>query len=206
VLLSNPEVADVLNREVVPCWETVRPAPQVTINFGNGRVLRRTLQGNTVILLCLPDGRVVDAFPGVYVPRDFLAELKGTLDFLRGDGRHLSPERLRAWHEGQVTEAIRHEQMRTTLSKAFVESPLLAALGISARPAPPGPAAQARPPVALADPGAALAAVSARIEDVSKQPASVEQLRVRYARTAQGRQPTAEELGRWSWRSTHAST
>jgi hypothetical protein len=182
-----------LKNEVVPCWETVRPVPKVTIDFGNGRRLERTLQGNTVLYLCAANGHVVDAYPGVYTPPAFLAEVRKGMEYLRAGGRGLSPESLLAWHREQVSRSITAEQRRITLSKAVVESPLLAALGIGRRPAPAGSPEALNP---VADPKRALARVSARIEDVSKQPATVEQLRAQYARTPEGKRPSPEELGK----------
>jgi hypothetical protein len=76
VLLSDEKVKKLLTEEVVPVWESVRAAPKITIDFGGGKKLERTLKGNTVIYLCTPDGKVIDAFPGVYTPEDFLTQIK----------------------------------------------------------------------------------------------------------------------------------
>lgn len=158
MLLSDPDTAKLLNTQFVPCWDTVRPVPQVTIDFGNGRTLKRTLAGNTVISICAPDGRVLDAYPGVYTPAAFRGEITQTLMLLQKltDGPAAPQEReamLADWHREQFVRGIRAEGARTTLSKAFVESPLLAALGVPparaigyGQPAPP----QAAPEVAPA--------------------------------------------------------
>ena len=83
MLLSDTDVIHFVNENFVPCWQMVRPVPQVTISFGDGRTLKRTLAGNTVISILLPDGRVVDAFPGIYTPDDLVREVTNTLAFLK---------------------------------------------------------------------------------------------------------------------------
>jgi len=202
VLLSDPDVVRTLNERVVAYWESVRPVPKVTIDFGDGRVLHRTLGGNTVMLLCLPDGRVLDAFPGIYAPRDFLPALERSLAF----AADFRDEAFVAWHRERATQAVAAERIRITTSKAFVESPLLEALGMAQRalPAAPAPAraaasdrpapARAAAPDPLANPQDAFHRLSARIEDVSKGAATVERLRRSYLREGVPRTP--EQIGR----------
>lgn len=191
MLLSDPSVIELINSTFVPVWESVRPVPKVTIDFGNGHILKRTLQGNTVMYACLPDGRVVDALPGVYTPLQFISEMKRIVEeiksFEASSGNIES--RLAAWHRSQVTDAIRTERMRITLSKRIVESPLLAALGIRIAGGPSAP-----PPAAPADLKTAFRAVSSRIEDMSHLPSTAEQIRASYAQG--GRQLSAEEIGK----------
>jgi hypothetical protein len=55
----------------------VRPAPRVTIDFGDGRKLERTLTGNSIHYLLDSEGRALDALPGLYGPAAFLRQLKG---------------------------------------------------------------------------------------------------------------------------------
>jgi hypothetical protein len=215
VLLSDPTVTTYINESFVPCWETVRPVPKVTIDFGDGRTLQRTLGGNTVFSVLLPDGRVLDALPGIYTAGDFRAETAKVLELFKTVAGQPEAEVDRAvldWHKAQVTQAISSEARRITLSKAMVESPLLSALSVDRRDALTLGLGTARPPSEpaggtnagqkpaardpLADPKAAFAALTAKIEDVSKQPASADRLKATYARQPQAKQPTAEELGR----------
>lgn len=249
MLLSDPRVVRFLNDEVVPCWESVRPVPKVTIDFGDGRKLDRTLAGNTVMYLCLPDGRVVDTLPGVYTPEDFLGEAHKSLDFartLRGIDGRLVAASTRAWHlerleagtpvqgrtlamaskegvEKPILRALDHK-LETNETKRNVEGPVLGALerrdsgAVSATarpralvrraavnvgkmlvespvldilekvPAPPAAPAPRGPmgdagsdgPRRLSDLKSAFAAAAARIVDVSKQPATAEELRAAY--------------------------
>jgi hypothetical protein len=126
VLFSDERVREVLNNQVIASWEMVREVPKVTIDFGDGRVLERTLKGNTVIYLCKPDGTVIDAYPGIYTPDDFLRELQKGLDIL-----HSSPgAALAEWHKAKIGELATNEFKRSALSKAVVETPLLNALGL----------------------------------------------------------------------------
>lgn len=57
-------------------YESVRPVPRVTIDFGDGRKLERTLRGNVATWLCAPDGRVLDVVPGLCDPQTFLRRLQ----------------------------------------------------------------------------------------------------------------------------------
>lgn len=179
----------------MPCWESVRPVPKVTIDFGDGRVMKRTLTGNTVMYVCRPDGRVVDALPGVYTPDDFLAEVRKAMYMLRKSDGKSTGASLQQWHREQVTNAIKAEVMRTTMSKAVVESPLLNALGLRQRVKYVQGKVEV-PANAVVDAKTAFVAVSARIDDVSKQPSTAELLRARYARVPPDKQPTPEQFGK----------
>jgi hypothetical protein len=204
VSLSDPAVARLLNDAFVPCWESVRPVPQVTISFGDGRTLKRTLAGNTVISILLPDGHVVDAFPGVYTPAHLAGEINTTLAFLKERAPSLKdgppPAEVLAWHRGQVAVAARSEALRTTMSKALVEAPLLNALGAQGGPVivrvSPSRVLTDKTPIPVTNPKAALEALSARLEDTSKRAATVEQVKAQYAKLPPEEQLTPEQLGR----------
>lgn len=96
--LCKKEIVDLLSKQVIPCWESLGPVPKVTIDFGSGKKLHRTLGGNIVLYLLLPDGRVVDAFPGVYTSTDFLEELHPALDFVRDFGFDVPSDSITNWH------------------------------------------------------------------------------------------------------------
>jgi hypothetical protein len=134
VLLSDPEVAAYLKDQVVPAWETVREVPKLTLDFGNGKKITRTLAGNTSILLCTADGKVMDAFPGVYTPADFLRELKASLAASK------DPQQLLAWHVKEGLSApVPRQAMSFTMGKAVIEAPLLQALNMKETPFEPAP-------------------------------------------------------------------
>jgi len=75
VLYSNAEISQTLREHFILHWESERPAPRVTIDFGDGRKLERTLTGNSIHYVLDSRGRVVDALPGLYGPRAFLRSL-----------------------------------------------------------------------------------------------------------------------------------
>ncbi len=75
VLYPNGEVSQVLRDRFILHWESVRPVPKVTIDFGDGRQLERTLTGNSIHYILDSDGRIIDALPGLYGPKAFLREL-----------------------------------------------------------------------------------------------------------------------------------
>ncbi len=50
--------------------------PRVTIDYGDGRKLERTLTGNSIHYVLDAEGRTFDALPGLYGPQAFLRELK----------------------------------------------------------------------------------------------------------------------------------
>jgi hypothetical protein len=75
VLYSNAAVSKVLNEEFILHWKSVRPAPKVTIDFGDGRKLQGTITGNSIHYVLDAEGRILDALPGLYGPRAFLKSL-----------------------------------------------------------------------------------------------------------------------------------
>lgn len=44
----------------------MRDVPVVTVDFGGGNIVKKTLHGNIATYVCFPDGRIVDVLPGVY--------------------------------------------------------------------------------------------------------------------------------------------
>ncbi len=75
ILYSNAEVSPTLRENFILYWESERPAPRVTIDFGDGRKLERTLTGNSIHYILDSDGRPLDALPGLYGPKAFLRGL-----------------------------------------------------------------------------------------------------------------------------------
>ena len=81
--LLYPENHSVLHEKYVLHWKTVRPAPKVTIDFGDGRKIIRTLTGNSIHYVLDSDGNVIDALPGLYSSvefRRFLNQAKQVFD------------------------------------------------------------------------------------------------------------------------------
>ncbi|MBD0370790.1 MAG: hypothetical protein ICV60_08155 [Pyrinomonadaceae bacterium] len=76
VLYSNPEIARYLNERFILHWKSVRPAPRVTIDYGDGRRVERTITGNSIHYILDSEGRIIDALPGLYGPAAFLRQLR----------------------------------------------------------------------------------------------------------------------------------
>ncbi len=86
VLYPNPSVSKLLREDYVLFWSSERPVPQMTVDFGDGRVIRRTLTGNSVHYVLDARGRVVDALPGLYGPGAFEKALRRSLELARASG------------------------------------------------------------------------------------------------------------------------
>lgn len=75
-LYANQGVSDYLRNNFILHWKSVRPVPKVTIDFGDGRKLERTVTGNSIHYILNSEGQVVDALPGLYGAKAFLRELR----------------------------------------------------------------------------------------------------------------------------------
>ena len=71
VLYSNADVSSYMREHFVLHWQSVRPVPTVTIDFGDGRKLERTLTGNSIHYILDSQAQVLDALPGLYGPQAF---------------------------------------------------------------------------------------------------------------------------------------
>jgi hypothetical protein len=76
VLLSQPDLAAWMSETFECAWETVRDVPRVSFDFGEGRVVRRTLHGNVVTWICDAQGRALDALGGLYDAPTYRARLQ----------------------------------------------------------------------------------------------------------------------------------
>jgi hypothetical protein len=94
-------VSQFLRENFILHWKSVRPVPRVTIDFGDGRKVERTLTGNSIHYVLDSDGRPIDAIPGLYGPAAFVKVLNQVLTAFRsipppGPAREAS---LRAYHQ-----------------------------------------------------------------------------------------------------------
>jgi hypothetical protein len=76
VLFSQPEIADFLSESFECAWESVRPVPRLSIDFGGGRRLERTLRGNIATYLCTGAGETFDLVPGLVEGREYVERLR----------------------------------------------------------------------------------------------------------------------------------
>ncbi|HEY9702628.1 MAG TPA: hypothetical protein V6C58_09290 [Allocoleopsis sp.] len=70
-LYPNEQISKTLREKFVLHWESVRPVPKVTIDFGNGKKMERTLTGNSIHYILDADGTPVDGLPGLSSPQFF---------------------------------------------------------------------------------------------------------------------------------------
>lgn len=136
-LYADPQIAAFMRDNFVMHWSSERDVPVMTIDLGDGRVLRRTITGNSIHYVLDDQARVLDAIPGLVAPATFLAELRfasSRPDRLRHAARArelaavlsrevdrlgLSPQPIA---RGRAPAAL---AVRTAVSKAFVEAPAL---------------------------------------------------------------------------------
>lgn len=90
-LYADPVISQALRERFVLHWRSVRPVPRVTIDFGDGRTLVRTLTGNSLHYVLDPEGRPVDAIPGLYGPAAWLGEI-ARAEAVVGQTRGLAPD------------------------------------------------------------------------------------------------------------------
>jgi hypothetical protein len=77
LLYSNAEISKYLRDNYILHWKSVRPAPRITIDFGDGRKIERTITGNSIHYILDDDGRIIEALPGLYSPQAFMSYLTG---------------------------------------------------------------------------------------------------------------------------------
>ena len=145
-LYPDAAVSRRLRERFVLHWSSERPAPRITIEFGDGRRLERTITGNSVHYVLDEEGRPIDALPGLYGPAAFLRGVDAALAVhtqglpLDVEGRR---ELRRAFHAGR----------REVLAKQWQDD--VAASGGLAAPLPMARKGGAKPSAALAAPIAA---------------------------------------------------
>lgn len=83
VLYSNAEVSAYLREHYVLHWQSVRPVPKVTIDYGDGRKLERTLTGNSIHYVLDSKGTPIEALPGLYGPQAFRRALHDAKSFFQ---------------------------------------------------------------------------------------------------------------------------
>lgn len=149
-LYANEQVSKLLRERFILHWQSVRPVPKVTIDFGDGRKLERTLTGNSIHYVLDSDARPIDALPGLYGPGAFLRELARAEAFLSQYQTAKTTEeraaRLRQYHNVRIKEL--DAAWAADIAKARVDNP------------PPRNAAKAN--LATEKPRAEVAAAAAR--------------------------------------------
>ncbi|HYC60649.1 MAG TPA: hypothetical protein VEK79_13875 [Thermoanaerobaculia bacterium] len=143
LLYSDDTIARIMREDYVLHWHSVRPVPLVTIEMGDGRVIRQTITGNSAHYLLSSDGAVLDMLPGLYSPDAFRERLE---EWVQLDREVAGPRRAmklqqyhqlrfgetnaraielgisRAQYSGQQPVWIAQQQAR---SKAAIEIPMM---------------------------------------------------------------------------------
>jgi hypothetical protein len=157
LLYSNRAIADYLRANFILHWSSERAVPKVTIDFGDGRVMQRTLTGNSAHYLLASDGMPLDVVPGLYAPAAFLANVRGMRSLF--DDYQTWPPReraayLRVYHGARTRRTERGVRLplvasppnawiasSAAMSKSITEAPILtkASFGTGAARAPEWP-------------------------------------------------------------------
>ncbi len=128
VLYSDSRVHQVLRQDFVLHWESVRPVPIVTLDFGDGRTITKTITGNSAHLVLDTQGRVVDALPGLFDADTFLRLLAQARTFASADRRVLPQLHAFATSAPPALPPPPSRAMRASelaIAKHVVELPLL---------------------------------------------------------------------------------
>jgi hypothetical protein len=147
VLYANADISKVLREQFVLHWQSVRPVPKVTIDFGDGRKLVRTLTGNSIHYVLDAHGQPVDALPGLYGPRAFRERLEAARQAalsVAAPGNAGRVQRLQSYHANAHARILR--QWREDLKKSGV----VVAEPVRANAVPAGPAQTPARPTARA--------------------------------------------------------
>ena len=149
-LYANEQVSRLLRERFVLHWQSVRPVPRLTIDFGDGRTMQRTLTGNSIHYVLDSEGRLIDALPGLYGPGAFLRELARL---------HSTAATLNAFQtEDERTDALRryHQTRLNELENSWLNDVKRAGLRVAPSREIPKPAGAGSSP-----PSASLAAAAA---------------------------------------------
>ncbi len=109
LLYADGGISGFLREHYVLHWKTVRPVPKVTIDFGDGRVLKQTVTGNSIHYVLDSEGRPIDAIPGLVSPKIFLASLSAAESLARELASLPSNRResaLKTWHQARIEETL----------------------------------------------------------------------------------------------------
>ena len=113
-LYSNPEIAQFLRDNFVLHWTPFAPAPRITIDFGDGRQIVRTITGNSIHYVLSQNGRLIDALPGLYGPKAFLRHLRSTREFAGEMNVKWDDSKFAGYHQRRLQElaAAWHDDMQ----------------------------------------------------------------------------------------------
>lgn len=127
MLFSNERIANLINENFEPAWESVGPVPRISIDFGNGNIVRRTLHGNVATYVCSSDGRVFDILPGAYDANTYFDQLSSILHAFQSlpPDESMRANRAREYHLAKSQELTTKSRSvpQATFSITGVERP-----------------------------------------------------------------------------------
>jgi hypothetical protein len=103
LLYADPELAAWLEANFVLHWSSERPVPKLAIDFGDGRVVERTITGNSAHFVLDANGRTIDVIPGLLAGPSFRAALEQSL------GLHAELARTRTKRQWRAKLVEHHE-------------------------------------------------------------------------------------------------
>ncbi len=122
ILYPNAAIAKYLRENYVLHWQSVRPAPRITIDFGDGRKIERTITGNSIHYILDKNGDVIDALPGLYTPEMFLSYLTRANELVRSIGTMDAKARMTALLKYRADNFAKIKRERdAAIAKAGVE-------------------------------------------------------------------------------------
>lgn len=132
LLYPEPAVQRAMRESFVLHWQSLRPVPKVTIDFGDGRALTRTITGNSLHAVLRPNGSPADAVLGLLSSDAFVHALERSLPMARStsDGE-LARLHALALRDPPVLPEVKVEPDRLfdaskmAMTKHMVESPIL---------------------------------------------------------------------------------
>ncbi len=126
-LYANADISQYLRDRYILHWQSVRPAPKITIDFGNGRKLERTITGNSIHYIVNATGQPIDALPGLYGPQAFLRHLQQAETTAQAFARLKGADSatfLRQYHQDQL--ATMQASWAADLAKLGITLPTIA--------------------------------------------------------------------------------
>lgn len=120
MIFSDDRISSFVREHFVAAWESVRPVPVAEIDFGGGRKIRRTLNGNIATYICAPDGRVLDVIPGLNSPESYLEDLRYALNLYQASLAGFDKIVLE-YHRANLAAPTVYEWVRQDYSKSMIE-------------------------------------------------------------------------------------
>jgi hypothetical protein len=146
-LYSHPVIAKTLREKYILHWQSVRPVPKMTIDFGDGRKIEQTITGNSIHYILDRDGNPIDALPGLYAPLAFNRQLLSGSEFA-DRYHHLGIEKINSinrYHQAKLTQLQTNWQQDLTKLGIKLDLPTLNQDRSNANP----PTALAAAPIAI---------------------------------------------------------